>query len=220
MKHIAIIIISLLFAVIPVKAVESLCEQADSAYNKEDYAQAVALYNKILAENGRSADVYYNLGNAWYRRGNSAQAVLAYERALRVDPTHVDARNNLKFVNSRLEDKPEDNNSFLTSLHLSIVKSAKANTWAWLTLITFAIFCGAIAAYIFSSNISIRKIGFFGAIVLSIVTVYFIVVSVKAANLTDNNSEAVVIVPPTLLIPLHDNRNRQKRLFLFIREQK
>ncbi len=222
MKQIAIIIVSLLFAFIPAIAAESLSAQADSAYNKEDYAQAVALYNQILKGQGRSADVYYNLGNAWYRRGNAAQAVLAYERALRVDPTHSDARDNLKFVNSRLEDKPEDNNSFLTSLHLSIVKSAEANTWAWVTLICFALLCSSIAAYIFSSSITIRKIGFFGAIILLIVTIYFVVVAIKAANLTDDNSEAVVVVPTTLLnsaprqpkqiekvVPLHEGTKVQ-----------
>lgn len=43
----------------------SIGQQADSAYNAEDYRLAIELYNKSLAEEGRSSEIYYNLGNAY-----------------------------------------------------------------------------------------------------------------------------------------------------------
>ena len=177
----------------------NLLADADSAYNKEQYAHAVELYNRILSEQGRSADVYYNLGNAWYRRGNSAQAILAYERALRIDPAHNDARANLWFVNSRLEDKPEDNNSVLVSIHQAIVTSATANTWAWVAVFSFLLLCGAIALYIFASGILLRKIGFFGGIVLLGTFTYFLIVANNAADRINDHSEAIVTAKSTFL---------------------
>lgn len=51
--------------------------EADSAYVQERYEQAISLYNKLL-ETGTSASVYYNLGNAYYRTGDMAHAILAY----------------------------------------------------------------------------------------------------------------------------------------------
>ncbi len=195
---------------------------ADSAYNKEMYGDAVDLYRQILAENGPSADVYYNLGNALYRQDNVAGAVLNYERALRIDPGHADARANLQFVNSRLEDKPENNNSFLTRLHHSAVTATSANTWAWVALGAFLLLCGLTALYIFSGNVLLRKVGFFGGIVMLAATVYLIVVTVDAAKHFNDHSEAVVTVPSTLLnsaprqprqtekvVPLHEGTKVQ-----------
>ena len=59
--------------------------EADSAYVQEDYEKAISIYNQLL-ETGVSAPVYYNLGNAYYRKGDMAHAILAYERAYLLDP--------------------------------------------------------------------------------------------------------------------------------------
>lgn len=172
---------------------------ADSAYNKEAYTEAIRLYTKALSENGRNADIYYNLGNAYYRQGNVAQAVIAYERALKINPSMADAKANLEFVNSRLEDKPEDNNSVLTRAHESVIGSMTANAWAWTAFVVFVMLCGAVAVYIFSSNVTVRKAGFFGGMVLLVLAVYFVVVARDASKRLNDNSEAVVTVPSTLL---------------------
>ena len=55
--------------------------EGDSAYIKEDYAAAIQIYEALL-KNGEAADVYYNLGNSYYKIGEIAKAVLNYERAL------------------------------------------------------------------------------------------------------------------------------------------
>ena len=177
----------------------STAQLADSAYNKENYQLAVELYNQALEQNGRNANVYYNLGNAWYRRGNIAQSVLAYERALRVDPSFKEARTNLDFVRTQLQDKPEDNNSLLTRTHSNVVSSMSANAWAWTAFIAFLVLLGFASSYIFSSNIAVRKAGFFGGIVMLFLVVYFVVVAHDAALRVNDHSEAIVTVPSTLL---------------------
>lgn len=177
----------------------SIEQSADSAYNKENYAEAIRLYKESLDKNGRNTDVYYNLGNAWYRSGNVAQAVLAYERALRIDPSNTDARANLDFLNSRLEDKPENNNSFLSRAHQAVVTSMSADAWAWTVFIVFVMFCSAAALYIFSSNIMVRKAGFFSGIILLVLTIYFIIVASGASSRINDHNEAIVTAPSTLL---------------------
>ncbi len=196
MKH---IVISLIFVFAAFAAGAVTPAAADSAYSKENYDEAIVLYNSLLGERGRSAEIYYNLGNAYYRKGEIGNAVLSYERALRVNPSHADARANLAFVNSRLEDRPEDNNSFLTRLHRSVVLSMSADAWAWIALTSFVLLCAAVALYIFSANVTLRKLGFFGAFVLLVLTVYFVVVAINAASHFIDHSEAVVTAPSTLL---------------------
>lgn len=172
---------------------------ADTAYNREEYSTAISLYGELLDSLGRSADLYYNIGNAYYRSGDVAHAVLSYERALRADPTHKDARANLEFVNSRLEDKPEENNSFLSRVHGDIVTAMTSNTWAMVAVVAFLILLGAIAAYIFVGNVNMRKVGFFTALVFVPLTIYLLVVAHDAASRINDHSEAIVIVPNTLL---------------------
>ncbi len=198
MKKIIFTILVAMAAMMTARA-EASHALADSAYNKEQYGEAINLYREILAGEGNSPEVLYNLGNAYYRRGDVARAVLNYERALRLDPTHPEARANLAFVRSRLQDKPEDNNSFLTRLHGSVVTAAAANTWAWAAVVAFVILCGAVALYIFAGNVALRKLGFFGGIIMLAVSIYLIVVAANAASRVDDHSEAIITAPSTML---------------------
>ena len=197
-KYIVSLIIGIMVSVFHADALTT-AQLADSAYNKEDYRLAVELYQKALSENGRNANLFYNLGNAWYRRGNIAQAVLSYERALKVDPSFADARANLDFVRTQLMDKPEDNNSLLTHAHSRVVASMSANAWAWTAFIVFLVLLGFGASYVFSSNVAVRKAGFFGGIVMLVIVVYFAIVALDAAERMNSHSEAIVTVPTTLL---------------------
>ena len=70
-------------------------QQADSAYSAGRYTEAVELYKGVIDSEGTSAQLLYNLGNACVRSGAPADAVIYYERALRLDPGNKDARNNL-----------------------------------------------------------------------------------------------------------------------------
>ena len=220
MKH-AIALFILVASALTVAA-KGPAQLADSAYSKENYTEAVELYNRALAEGNVSANVYYNLGNAYFRLGKNGRAVIAYQRALRIDPANADARANLAFVQSRLQDLPEDDNSFLSNLHNDIVTATSANAWAWIALGVFVLLAAAIALYIFSGNVALRKVGFFGAGVFAVATVYFIVVAADAAARTSDHSDAVVIVPTTLLnsvprqpkqtekvVPLHEGAQVQ-----------
>lgn len=197
MNKFGIIIIALM-AAFSANALNT-AQQADSAYNKEDYKQAIELYTEALGQTGRNANIYFNLGNAWYREGNIGQAVINYERALRVDPTFDEARTNLDFVRSKLEDKPEDNISLLQRSHSQVVKSMTANGWAWTALVAFLFVLGFTATYVFSSNVTLRKTGFFGGIVMLVITIYFVIVAYDATKRIDDNSQAIVTVPSTLL---------------------
>lgn len=69
--------------------------EGDSAYIKDDYTTAIQIYESLL-KNGESADVYYNLGNSYYKIGEIAKAVLNYERALLMKPGNSDIRANLE----------------------------------------------------------------------------------------------------------------------------
>ena len=65
---------------------------ADQAYQENKFAEAITAYESILETEGESADIYYNLGNCYYKTKNIAKAVLNYERALLLNPGDADIR--------------------------------------------------------------------------------------------------------------------------------
>ena len=79
--------------------------EADSAYINNDFTNAAELYESILKNKGESADIYYNLGNSYYKMNNIAKAVLNYERALLLNPGNNDIRFNLELARSKTVDK-------------------------------------------------------------------------------------------------------------------
>ncbi|MDE6269910.1 MAG: tetratricopeptide repeat protein [Muribaculaceae bacterium] len=196
-KHIVAILAALLAAVMPAAA--SLASQADSAYMNEKFDDAAALYERSITEEAPTADTYYNLGNAYWRAGQAGNAIINYERALRVDPSHADARTNLDFARTKIQDLPEDDSSFLSNLHRDITSIMSPNAWAVTAFVLFLAVAAMAALYIFSQSVAVRKTGFFGGIVLLCFCIYSIVVAAQTAAAPDRHDEAVVIVPTTLL---------------------
>lgn len=177
----------------------SVTERADSAYTADNFGLASELYQKVIDDEGPSAALYYNLGNSYYRLGEMGKAILAYERALRLNPTYTDARNNLEFVNGRISDRPGERGTFLGNALDSAANSAHSNTWAWLAFSAFILTLAGVLAYIFSNQINIRKLGFFGGIVLLIATGIFIFLSYRSAAIAIADDAAIITVPSTIL---------------------
>jgi len=177
----------------------TLAQRADSAYMAEDYVGAAALYERSLAEEAPAADTYYNLGNAYWRNGEAGNAIINYERALRLDPSHDDARTNLQFVRTKIQDLPEDDSAFLSNLHAGITSFMSPDAWAWTAFLFFLAVVAMAAIYIFSSNVVLRKTGFFGGIVLLCLCIYTVAIAWQTAKAPYRHDEAVVTVPTTLL---------------------
>ena len=85
----------LLFAVLPSFG-ETTWETANEAYQKGKYEEAKVDYIQIAGTRQYSADLFYNLGNAWFKLGDQGRAILNYERALILNPRLEEARSNLQ----------------------------------------------------------------------------------------------------------------------------
>ena len=140
--------------------------EADSAYVHGQYQQAIRDYEALLKQ-GASAELYYNLGNAYYRTENIPEAVLNYERALLLSPGDRDIRFNLQIARSKTFDKivPESEMFFVT-WYRSLVSLMSVDGWARTALIALALTIVLLLVYLFSYRIWLRKTGFFGGVVL------------------------------------------------------
>lgn len=174
-------------------SVSNLAEQADAAYSAEDYTKAINLYKESISQEGTSSEIWYNLGNAYYRTDSLAKAILSYERALILDPTNEDARQNLEFVNTKIIDAKADNSSYSTIFIEKTMQLMNANSWAIITLLLFILLLGLIAGYIFSNSVLLRKIYFFGGLVCLGLTSICIAITISVASQMTNHNRAVIM---------------------------
>lgn len=176
-----------------------LVAMADSAYTDDNFDMAADTYRNIIDTYGPSSKLYYNLGNCYYRLGRNGEAIVAYERALRIDPTDKDARFNLDFVNSRITDRPGERGTFAGNALSAVALSLNANAWAWLTFFFFAAAISGILLYFFTSRIALRKTGFFGGIVSLILFAVTMVIARRAVSIATDTTQAIVTAPSTIL---------------------
>lgn len=172
----------------PIKA------KADSAYADRLYAQAVELYTEVLAETPSSM-VYYNLGNAQFRLRQYPQAVLAYERALWLDPSNEDARFNLELVRTRLSDRFSQPKGMFFVTWLSGLISSRSATdwsfWAFVSLLLGGLFVGIYRADL---PLILRKLGFAASLVALFAFLFDLVAAGYQTMAYRHNARAVVMV--------------------------
>ena len=104
-KTIILLSIILLPLCVDAKDVDQWFAEGNEMYHLGNYDTAAACYQKVLASNYTSAELYYNLGNAYYRTGQMGMAILNYERALRLKPTMKDAQENLALAEVHTVDR-------------------------------------------------------------------------------------------------------------------
>ena len=73
-------------------------DAANQLYEAGKYDEAKSAYTGMVKTGPLSANLFYDLGNAESKLGNSGQAVADYERALELEPSHPQAKANLDFV--------------------------------------------------------------------------------------------------------------------------
>ena len=167
----------------------------DSAYVRQQYQQAIADYEALLKK-GVSADVYYNLGNAYYRTDNITRAVINYERALLLSPGDPDIRVNLQLARSKTIDKiiPESEMFFVT-WYRSLVNIMSVDGWATMSLVSLAIAIILALCYLFSGRVWMQKTGFFGAFAMIVIFGLSNLFAWQQKDQLVNRTGAIVISP-------------------------
>jgi len=80
-------------------------QKANQAYVSEEYALAAELYESIIAQGYEAAELFYNLGNAYFRQNKIGRAILNYERSLKLNPGKEDTQFNLRVANASIVDQ-------------------------------------------------------------------------------------------------------------------
>lgn len=149
----------------------TLFVNANTQYSEGNYAEAISIYQQQIVEQP-SAEVYYNLGNAYFKQGELSQAILAYERALRIKPSYKDAQHNLQFAQSRIIDNIEDTQSFFLSQWLTAIRNALSlQLWMVISISMFVLMLLGVFLFAFSHIVWLRKTSFYTGLVALVISV-------------------------------------------------
>ena len=179
-------------------AAQTTFEQAGAMYNAQRYADAVALYDSIEVSEGVSPELYYNRGNAYYKMGKYAPAIINYERALLFDPGNANAKYNLELVNTKITDKIEQTGTFFINVWAEDVRDwFPSNTWAVIAVVTFLLFVAGLVIYLFTGieRMMWKKIGFFVALPMFIISAIALSCAVAQNNRSKTHDNAIVFAP-------------------------
>ena len=102
-----LIIVVSLFVNLRAQDFNELFQKANQAYRAQAFDEAIELYMNILSEGYHSNEIYFNLGNCYFRLNRIGEAILYYEKALKIDPQDNDIQYNLELANLRVIDRIE-----------------------------------------------------------------------------------------------------------------
>lgn len=171
-------------------------QEADSLYDKGLYAEAADAYEAIIASNGVSADLYYNLGNAYYKLDEIARSILNYERALLLNQGDEDIRANLALARGKTVDKvTPPSEMFFVSWWRDFANMVSVDTWAVVAVVSFVLLLLGVAAYLFVEQIIVRKIGFYSAALFLLLTVVFNLAAMFQRDSIMNRTTAIIMQP-------------------------
>ena len=175
---------------------DSLWKAGVDAYSAGQWAQAASDWTDLSATGLRSKELYYNLGNAWFKAGEIAPAILNYERALRLDPSDSDVRYNLEFARAQTQDRIDEVPEFILKTwtrKLSYLLSS--NAWAGLSLFLLALTLALILLFLLGPTVNARRTGFFTGIVALLLTLMCWGFARSLKSAAERHDDAIVMRP-------------------------
>lgn len=172
---------------------------ANAEYRKGNYQQAIKDYQELL-QRSTSAELYYNLGNAYYRSEHLPQAILAYERAHLLNPSNKDIRFNLEFAKNKTIDKisPQPEMIFVVA-YKQLRDMANADQWAYASLYALCFLMILTLIYLFASHMWLRKLGFFGGLFTFLVFLVSTFYAYQRWQQEKSHSEAILMAPSAII---------------------
>lgn len=167
--------------------------EAGRLYTSGDFSGAAAVYGKLYDDGYRSRDLLYNTGNAFFKAGDNARAILFYERARLAAPADEDINYNLQIARSHVTDKFETvPQIFLVRWFDFVALLAPTNTWAVISLTLFIMALTAALLFLTRARTRGRLLSFWLAVLSLVFSVIILLLSVRNNSLVNHNRNAVI----------------------------
>jgi len=172
---------------------EASFAKGNSQYAKAQYKEAAQSYEEVLNDGYKSADVYFNLGNAYYKMGEMAPAILYYEKAYKLTPGDQEINLNLQLANLKIADKidavPE---FFLAKWWKSFVLFFSVQALSVFAVILLLLGFALLIVYLFAELMIIKKPAFYAGICLIVLGLLSVFIGNLQNSYLHNSTQAIV----------------------------
>ena len=147
---------------------QSSFEKGNALYQKGQYQEAVQVYENIIKEDKlHSAELYFNLGNSYYKLNKVAPSIYNYEKALVLKPNDPATLNNLKFAKKlTIDEIKEVPKVGFAKLIQNFTSIFDYNTWAKISVVLGFVFLLSFIGYYFSQSTLYKRIFFVGMFII------------------------------------------------------
>jgi tetratricopeptide (TPR) repeat protein len=182
------------FVILGASPVDSLISKGNRFYLDKKYDLAAKTYNQVITQGYESCELYYNLGNAYYKQDKNAEAILYYEKALVLKPGDDDIRQNLVMSNNRIIDKIDVIPEFFIVRWIKLFQGIlTADQWAVLSLVLFLVALTGFALYIIGSNLLLRKAGFISGCSLMLISIMALLLMFGRMRRIESHNYAIIM---------------------------
>lgn len=184
--------------------------EAADAYSNQEYQKAIDLYEQILSDGKDAFEIYYNLGNTYFKEEGIGAAILNYERAARIDPANADLQHNLKMAQARTVDKIEMISvpEFVTG-YKSFVNTFSSDSWGKLSLLTFSLLLIFLLVFLFSNKKWMKQIALGSGILFLFLTTLFFYFGWQQERWLNDQKEAIIFKPSITVTSTPDNAGEE-----------
>ena len=175
---------------------DSLVMQGNTAYNEGRYQQAAEYYQAVIGKGYVSSDLYYNLGNSYFKLNDIPSAILYYEKALKLDPKDEDINFNLSLANSRIIDRIEPlPEFFLKTWWKQVADLMSPDRWAWAGILLFVAFLFLLAVFLVSGPIALRKTAFWSGLTTLLLSLLFFFMAYHSYREIRQEKHGIIFTP-------------------------
>jgi tetratricopeptide (TPR) repeat protein len=175
---------------------DSLFIKANQQYEAENFESAAALYEQISDSGYVAAELFFNLGNTYFKLNRTALAILNYERALLLSPQNDDVKFNLEMVRTftidRIEPLPE---FILLTWYRNFRNLFTPTVWVYLSVSFFGFALFLLTLFWFSNGRVIKRLSFSFALLFLFLSVSTVVFAAQENVQFTSRSEAIVMNP-------------------------
>lgn len=177
---------------------EAMFQTANTAYENKKFKEAIDAYEKIALTGNFSPELYYNLGNSYYRTNQVGQSILNYERALRLAPGDADIRQNLAIAEQkRIDDLGVIEPFFLKKWWEGLANFVASGIWSALGILLIWLGIAGFILWLIGKERTQRKKGFLMGIALFLLSLFFFGLANTRSGI-EQDSRAGVIMKKTV----------------------
>lgn len=193
---------------------DSLWSKGVQAYTDGRWSECTESLKALESVGVVSPELYYNLGNAYFKSGDYPHAILYYERTLKISPSFEDARINLDFANSLIRDKIDAVPEFvLKSWARKVCYLMPSDFWALISIVLFAAALALFLVFRLGASRGLRRTGFYCSIVALILSAS----SFGMAQWQRNSylkADGAIVMKPVTSVKSSPSRDSSKDLFV------